>query len=192
MTVIGIVRHGVTAWNEEGRSQGNTDIPLNEEGIQMAEKIAQRLANEQWDVIYTSPLVRASKTAEVIAGAQQEMTLIADERLRETNGGKAEGTTKAERIERWGENWQEVDMGAEPEEEVIARGTAFIEEVKKKHPHEKVLIVSHGSFIRTLLGTLVKDEGIPKNKVGNTSLTIVELGLEINQCTLFNCMRHVV
>ena len=67
MTTIGFVRHGVTAWNKEGRAQGSSDIPLDEEGIEMAEHVANRLATESWDVIYTSHLLRAKKTAEIIA-----------------------------------------------------------------------------------------------------------------------------
>ena len=42
--------------------RGNTDIPLDEEGVRMAAQIAERLENEHWDVIYTSPLIRAKKT----------------------------------------------------------------------------------------------------------------------------------
>ena len=67
MTIIGFIRHGVTAWNKEGRAQGSTDVPLDEEGIAMAERVAERIAKEQCDVIYTSPLIRAKKTAESIA-----------------------------------------------------------------------------------------------------------------------------
>lgn len=191
MTTIGFVRHGVTKWNKEGRSQGNTDIPLDEEGIHMAEQIADRLENEVWDVIYTSPLIRAKKTGEVIAGKMQPIELILDNRLRETGGGQAEGTTEAERVKKWGESWRDIDMEAEPEAEVIARGMAFIEEIKTKHPDEKVLVVSHGSFIRTLLKVLVEDEEIQRSKVGNTSLTIVQLGEKINSCELFNCITHL-
>ena len=42
--------------------QGSTDIPLDEEGIEMAHHVAQRLSGEQWDVIYTSPLIRAKNS----------------------------------------------------------------------------------------------------------------------------------
>ena len=191
MTTIGFVRHGVTKWNKEGRSQGNTDIPLDEEGIQMAEQIATRLENEHWDVIYSSPLIRAEKTGEVIAKRKQPIELILDDRLRETGGGKAEGTTEAERVEKWGESWRDMNMEAELEAEVIIRGMTFIEEIKMKHPDEKVLVVSHGSFIRTLLKELVEDEKIQQSKVGNTSLTIVQLGEKVNHCALFNCTNHL-
>lgn len=191
MTTIGFIRHGVTAWNKEGRSQGNTDIPLDEEGIRMAEQIATRLESEQWDVIYTSPLIRAKKTGELIAERKSPIELFLDNRLRESGGGKAEGTTEAERIGKWGETWRNVDMDAEPEAEVIARGMAFIEEIKARHPNEKVLVVSHGSFIRTLLKELIDDEEIQRSKVGNTSLTIVKLREVGNECELFNCMAHL-
>ena len=68
MTTIGFIRHGVTAWNKEGRAQGTTDVPLDDEGILMARKtVAKRLEKEHWDVIYTSPLIRAKHTAEIIS-----------------------------------------------------------------------------------------------------------------------------
>ena len=66
ITTFGFIRHGVTAWNKEGRAQGSSDVPLDQEGIEMAQRLAERLAMEQWDVIYTSPLIRAAKTAEII------------------------------------------------------------------------------------------------------------------------------
>ena len=81
MTTIGFVRHGVTAWNKEGRAQGNTDVPLDEEGIEMAERVADRIQLEEWDVIYTSPLVRAKKTAEIIAEKQSGAELFTQKAL---------------------------------------------------------------------------------------------------------------
>ena len=103
MTTIGFVRHGVTAWNKEGRAQGSSDIPLDEEGIQMAEHVAKRLENEHWDVIYSSHLIRAKKTAEIIAERKPDVEFFVDDRLRELGGGQVEGTTEAERIEKWGD-----------------------------------------------------------------------------------------
>ncbi len=111
MTTIGFVRHGVTAWNKEGRAQGSSDIPLDEEGIEMAEHVASRLETESWDVIYTSHLLRAKKTAEIIAEKKPTVELYVDERLRELSGGQVEGTTEAERIQKWGESWRELELG---------------------------------------------------------------------------------
>ena len=190
MTTVGFVRHGVTAWNKEGRAQGSSDIPLDAEGIQMAEHVATRLASEQWDVIYTSPLLRAKKTAEVIAERKPEIEFVLDNRLRETGGGQIEGTTMAERIEKWGESWRELDLDLEPHDEVVARGMAFIEDIKRKHPKQKVLVVSHGSFIGKIIRALVLDKEL-SDKVGNTSVTLVKLEETENYCELYNCMAHL-
>ena len=102
MTTIGFVRHGVTAWNKEGRAQGNTDVPLDEEGIQMAERAAERMQKEEWDVIYTSPLIRAKKTAEIIAQKHSRVDFYVDKRLGEIGGGIIEGTTEEERMQNGG------------------------------------------------------------------------------------------
>lgn len=190
MTIIGFVRHGVTAWNKEGRAQGSSDVPLDDEGIEMAKRAAERLSKEQWDVIYTSHLIRAKKTAEIIAEKMPDVELIEDDRLREISGGLVEGTTEAERIEKWGKDWREQDMGFEPHESIVARGMESIEDIKKKHVGKRVLVVSHGGLIKRLLNELITDTAYEAN-LDNTSLTIVELKDEENSCELFNCTAHL-
>jgi broad specificity phosphatase PhoE len=63
------VRHGATDWNRDGRIQGRTDNPINDEGIAQAFAMALRLRRLRIDQIVTSPLLRAVKTAEIIAAA---------------------------------------------------------------------------------------------------------------------------
>lgn len=70
------VRHGVTDWNARGRFQGRTDIPLNDEGIAQALAAARRLQNVALDYIVSSPLIRAVKTAEIIAAASGKSVSI--------------------------------------------------------------------------------------------------------------------
>ncbi|MBE1555441.1 histidine phosphatase family protein [Sporosarcina limicola] len=190
MTTIGFVRHGITAWNKEGRAQGHSDIPLDEEGIAMAERIAERLSDEQWDIIYTSPLIRASKTAEIIAERKPGIDLVGDNRLREFCGGLIEGTTESERVGKWGFAWRNLDLGFEPDDEILSRGINFIEEVKKTHPGKRILVVSHGGFIGRLIGSLVPKGDLTWD-LGNTSLTIIELRDKENLCRLFNCTEHL-
>lgn len=190
MTTIGFIRHGITAWNKEGRSQGSSDIPLDVEGIAMAECIAERLAVEEWDIIYTSPLMRAYKTAEIIAQQNPDLELVADHRLREVGGGLTEGTTEQERVNMWGYAWRKKDVGFEPNEEVLLRGVDFLQDVKRKHTDKRVLVVSHGAFIKQLLSEVVKEQEQIEG-LQNTSLTIVELGEERNVCQLFNCTAHL-
>ncbi|WP_203249107.1 histidine phosphatase family protein [Sporosarcina beigongshangi] len=68
MTTIGLVRHGITEWNELGKAQGVSDIPLNKIGKQQAFALANRLSLEQeWDVIITSDLSRAIETAQIVS-----------------------------------------------------------------------------------------------------------------------------
>lgn len=62
-----LIRHGETDWNKEGKIQGQKDIPLNEVGEQQAREVAQILKETfHITIIYTSPLQRARKTAEII------------------------------------------------------------------------------------------------------------------------------
>lgn len=190
MTTIGFIRHGVTAWNKEGRAQGTTDVPLDDEGIQMAERVAERMEKEQWDIIYTSHLIRAKRTAEIIAEKQPSIDFRVDKRLGEIGGGIIEGTTENERVAKWGPNWREQEMGFEKEEVIISRGMSFIEDIKKAHQGKKILVVSHGGFLARILYALIPDGEFSKD-IGNTSLTIVELQDEANHCHLFNCMKHL-
>lgn len=190
MTTIGFIRHGVTAWNKEGRAQGTTDVPLDDEGILMAERVAERMEKEQWDIIYTSHLIRAKRTAEIIAEKQPSIDFRVDKRLGEIGGGIIEGTTENERVAKWGPNWREQEMGFEKEEVIISRGMSFIEDIKKAHQGKKILVVSHGGFLARILYALIPD-GKFSTDIGNTSLTMVELQDEANHCHLFNCMKHL-
>ncbi len=190
LTTIGFVRHGVTAWNKVGRAQGSSDVPLDDEGIAMAQHVAERLANERWDVIYTSPLIRAAKTAEIIAERKPDIPLLSDNRLREFGGGLIEGTTETERIEKWGYSWRKLDLGIEPNDDIIARGLDFIEEVKLAHPGKRILVVSHGGFIGRLIKVLVPYKDV-EAALENTSITIIELQDQKNICHLFNCTEHL-
>ena len=60
------MRHGKTDWNAKHKLQGRTDIPLNEEGIQMAEQAKEKYKDVNFDICYCSPLVRAKQTAEIV------------------------------------------------------------------------------------------------------------------------------
>mgnify|MGYP001138203850 CR=1 FL=1 len=66
MTEIILVRHGETEWNVEEIFRGRIDIGLNETGMKQAELLAQYLSDLKIDAVYSSPLRRALKTAEMI------------------------------------------------------------------------------------------------------------------------------
>ena len=96
--MIYIVRHGQTNWNLEGRNQGRIDIELNEKGIQQAELTSEKLENIKFDKVFSSPLKRAYKTAQVICEkiGIDENEIIVDERIIERCNGELEGLLREE------------------------------------------------------------------------------------------------
>ncbi len=95
-----IVRHGVTLWNKEARYQGQTDIPLSEDGIAQAQAVGKRLAAEPVCRVYSSDLSRAKVTADIIA-QHHHIEVKTDRRLREMFFGEWEGLTFDEIGAKW-------------------------------------------------------------------------------------------
>lgn len=187
---LGLVRHGVTAWNVAGRIQGATDIPLSAEGERQALLLADRLRREPatWDGIVSSDLMRAKRTAELIA-ERLALPLVSEALLRERSFGEAEGTTEDERVARWGADWRGRVPGQESDEQVRARGLAFVESFTSSRPGESWLVVTHGSFLAQLLHAL--DSGVDDSRIANLSLTILEREAGVWVPTLHNCTAHL-
>lgn len=190
MTRIGLIRHGSTAWNKEGRIQGHTNNPLDEEGLRQASALAERLRGEGWDYIYSSDLLRARQTAEVIAEKLGISVAGLVPEIREMNGGLLEGTTEMERVERWGSAWRALDLGLEPHESGMQRGSRAIEEIARRHPGKNILIVSHGAVLRSSLGGLVPGLDVSE-LLKNTSITRIVKGDSGWACELYNCVKHM-
>jgi broad specificity phosphatase PhoE len=154
VTNLFLARHGETDWNRDGRWQGNSDTPLNERGREQARELAGEL--DTVDVVYSSDLVRARETAEIVA-ARLGREVELDSRLRERGFGAWEGLTSveiesqfAEEHRRWraGEGFGADD--AEPFDSFAARIHAFLEDVLRLHPAEDVLVIAHGGSIRVI------------------------------------------
>lgn len=160
-TFLCLVRHGATEWNYEGRAQGQADIPLNSEGIRQAQVVARRLAQETWDVLYSSPLMRAAATAEAV-GAAIGLPVLMDDGLKERNCSPIEGTTNRERALRWPNNEFMSHPEWESNERVGQRAQRVVREIVGRHPAKRILCVSHGGFIYNLL----KLEGLHQGPEG--------------------------
>lgn len=141
---IALVRHGQTDWNLHSRLQGTSDIPLNDTGLAQAREAARLLADERWDAVVSSPLARAAVTADVIAEALGLTVIARDPSLVERAYGEAEGLTKEEALERFGDDWP----GEESFDDLQRRAVAAIDAVATAHPVEALVIVTHGTFIR--------------------------------------------
>ena len=183
-----IVRHGETDWNTVKRIQGQTDIELNENGVRLAELTAEGLSDTGFDYIFSSPLKRARKTAEIIRGARP-LPIFEDDRLKEMFFGDYEGTTKTERPEdccittlfKDAGNYVP-ENGAESIEDLVKRAQAFLDEhiypLESVSPDANILILGHGALNKALMTCLMhwakKDFwGYVQQK--NCTVTIFEL-----------------
>ncbi len=150
------MRHGQTDWNLRQRIQGRTDIPLNATGIAEVRATAQRLHSRRWDVIVTSPLLRASESAQIIAselGLGQPDILPA---LTERHHGAVEGLTFAERQHHFPRG---VPVpGLESRAAVADRVLAQLEALAAIEEGQRVLVLSHGGIIGTLLRHVTNGE----------------------------------
>jgi len=165
-TELWLVRHGQTDWNVEGRYQGQADRPLNEIGIRQARDLARKISDVKFAAIYSSDLQRAFSTAKILA---DEREVKVDPRLREIHQGEWEGqlfSVIRERYVDFFEDRRENPLesrppGGESLKEVAERVKSCVDEIAARHPGERILIVSHGLAIATLI---VASLGMPFSK----------------------------
>lgn len=157
MTQLYLVRHGETAWNRELRIQGRSDVPLNDIGRAQARATARVLSSRRWDAIVTSPLARASETAEIIARELGLPAPVLFDALTARDYGEAEGLTDAELDTRYPGPARV--PGRESRADVNARVLPALTSLAQASPGGNVLVVSHGGVIRSLLVALGPEPG---------------------------------
>lgn len=185
-----VIRHGETDWNREHRVQGRTDIPLNDYGRRLARETAEGMREIPIDLGFTSPLLRARETAEIILEGRG-VELTADERIQEICFGRYEGMycggeqkdPESEAFNRFfGDTAAYVPPeGAESVEELYERTGDFLREIciRRDLAEKNILISTHGAAMTALLNRIRgnlsvahfwKDEVPP-----NCSVTMVEV-----------------
>ncbi len=144
--MIYIVRHGQTDWNINRRTQGHTDIPLNETGREQARTLISQIQTLGIDRIITSDLSRAHETAAIINETLQKPLTI-DARLREINYGDFEGKIFADSTDKiWHTfNYEPDKFHAESMEHLYRRIKDFYDTLPRD---ENILIATHGGTIR--------------------------------------------
>ena len=167
---IFLVRHGETEWNRQRRLQGRTDIPLNDTGLAEARRAARALQDVSFDRIFTSPLQRARKTAEIIRGSR-EIPITEEPTLIEVSFGVGEGISTGRSVNLASSETEAIRTavlrffrdpghyepvaGAESIAEVKARALAFLDVLR---PMEgscgRVLVTAHGGIIRAILDVI--------------------------------------
>jgi broad specificity phosphatase PhoE len=184
-----LVRHGQSTANAEGIWQGQMEFPLSEEGRRQASLAARALSREPFEGLYSSPLSRAFETAQIIraqTGFSGEVVPVSG--LSERHGGLLEGHTWAEQEQRnpelakkflaipEEERWALV--GAETDEEVMARFEEAISSIRARHPDgARIVIVSHGGVMRAFLRERFGPEVLPgAERAANASITRLQWG----------------
>ena len=170
MTELLLVRHGETAWNASGRLQGREDIPLNDVGTAQAAAAAQGIARESWDAVVSSPLSRALGTAELIARACGLPAPTTDPDLVERHYGEASGMYDHEIRARWPDGTL---PGSESRADVYRRARPALDRLAGRWPAGRVVVVSHGGLIRSVvMGVEGQTESSRKN-VANLGCTLI-------------------
>lgn len=140
--MICIVRHGQTDWNIAGKNQGHTDIELNQTGIAQARELARKLEEIRFDLVISSPLKRALKTAEIIRSG----SILCDERIKERYNGELEGRTDAASLVDFSDP-KDTRYGIEPLPLFRKRIREFWDEILQKYPEKNVLVVTHAGVV---------------------------------------------
>lgn len=149
-----MVRHGETAWNAEGRVQGQLDVPLNDAGVAQARAVAVALRYERFAAIYSSDLLRVTQTAEFSA-REFDLAVRTDPRLRERHYGMFQALTYAEvKALHPGDyarfRQKELDYDFRTGESLrtfYARSIECLGELAARHPGESILVFTHGGVL---------------------------------------------
>lgn len=146
-----IIRHGKTDWNRANVLQGRSDHPLNEEGGQQASAAAERLRGIQFQHVFSSPLIRAVQTAEILV---PDRAPVIDARLIEMDYGPYEGTDLKHlppEIRTFFSDFvhNPAPEGMEQLSSVVARAGSFLEEIRDLTGN--ILISTHAIAMKGLL-----------------------------------------
>ena len=183
MIKLYLIRHG-----RQNSPLCNVDVPLDEAGKRQAELVAKRLKNYDIEALYSSNLIRARQTAEII-GMELNLVNNIEENLREISFGAMEGLNDVEIKERFGDFLEERAKAdrdlphpeGESGQDVYNRAFPVIQSIieKAKDNHlENIAIVSHGGVIRTLVAGLLEADFAKKlcvaKNLENCSITEID------------------
>ena len=170
-----IMRHGRTDWNDKGKLQGRTDVPLNADGRAMAEQAAKTCAETHFDVCFCSPLRRAKETAEILLRGR-DVPILTDGRLTEMGFGVYEGMENGSMppdcpvrtLFRDPENYRP-DGGAESLSALYGRTGEFLRQAvfPLLEQGKDVLLVGHGAMNASIV---CRVRGIPVGQFWSAGL----------------------
>lgn len=167
MNVIGLLRHGPTAWNRDKRMQGQRDIPL-APGFDPAPWRVLIERHGPWDEMVVSSLVRCRETCQLLFPGTHYRV---EPRLMEQDWGEWTGMTLAE-VEAFfpgraqaevGRGWDFSPPGGETRRAVLARVLTALEELVDGASEKRILLITHLGVIKTLLNHVAGSPFLPAN-----------------------------
>lgn len=183
MTTIYLVRHGSTAWNEQPRFRGLANIPLSDKGLRQAAGLRELLRSKPLVAVYSSPLLRAVQTAEVLASAHDRKVSVEPD-LRSVDYGRWEGMTEEEAKtsdpELYGRFLDAIEAVRFPDgesmQELRIRAFAALERIAREHAGSEVAIVTHQVVTRVLLCSVLGVDSHPYWQIGQDTacLNVIE------------------
>jgi len=152
-----VTRHGETEYNVLGRYCGSTDIPLNDIGIAQAHELSERLQGMRFDVIVSSPMLRARQTADIVCAAIN-MPYTVYEQFTERNMGVYEGLTREEARERFPDLWNrqctskidDAPDGGETLTQACGRIDGGLNMLRQDYQGKSILLICHGFAARAV------------------------------------------
>lgn len=180
--VLALVRHGESEWNKLNLFTGWKNVDLSEKGIAEAKRAGQLIRREGilFDIAYTSALLRAQRTLDLILGelGQTELTIVRDQALNERDYGDLSGLNKDDARKRWGEEqvhiWRRSYDIAPPGGESLKDTAERVLPYYEAHiwpsfkSGKNVLVAAHGNSLRALIMKLegLSGEAIVKRELG--------------------------
>lgn len=202
VTTIYLIRHCEALGNAMGTIQGSTDCDVSPKGALQLEKLAERCRSIPFDAVYSSPLIRAVKTAKAAVGDRPIPILIEDD-LRELHFGLMDGKRYDELGTLFPREYElfQKDFGhfraprGESVAEVYERMSRAFERIVRENRGKAVGIFSHGAALRALLAYL---RGFPYERageacrMGNTAISCVQVDENGRKTVLFeNDYEHI-
>jgi probable phosphoglycerate mutase len=171
-TCIGLLRHGKTLWNEEGRIQGREDSPLSPAGREQVEQWGSYLQKITIDQIIASDLGRVRETVAILQQYRPPTAVYWDPALREQNWGDWQGKTFKELKETEGETlarqiragWDFCPPQGESRRDLLKRCLPRLQEIAVQFPGKKILVVCHEGIIKTIIYHLAGRAFLPEEK----------------------------
>lgn len=169
-----LIRHGQSQWNLENRFTGWVDVPITETGAQEARRAAKLLDGARFDLAFTSKLIRAEQTLQIILEetGQKALPVHRDQAINERHYGDLQGLNKAETAKKYGDaqvhiwrrSYDVAPPGGESLKDTAARALPYFRE--KIMPEVKagrsVLVVAHGNSLRAIVMEL---DGLSQEQV---------------------------